>query len=570
MSFIRYIPILFSAVAVQAEDSYKKEIEPLLVNYCFDCHADGISEGDFKMDDFANLSAHLDDAKHWIPVWKNLRSQIMPPSEELQPTTEDKSRILDWIETRVFKLDPENPDPGRVTIRRLNRNEYRYAVFDLLGVEYETTEVFPPDDTGYGFDNIGDVLSISPLLMEKYITAAEDVVNLALPEDASAQVPRFDFPPEDFKHPSISPTWIPFSDEAEFSLSLPVEWDGKYRVTLEYSIGGATEATTAEAFLKLSANGGHLEEATLGWDQRTSIALSSTAELTKGTGEITVTLKPARPPEEGEEALFLSLQRLTLQGPLDGEQREYSKGHRMIFVDGPPPEDDPAAAERYARKIMRSFVSRAFRKPVIDSDIDRLVGIVKDIDRLPGKTFQDGIKQAIATCLASPRFLFRVEIQPEPNNPEKVVNIDEYALAARLSFFLWSSVPDDELLSLAFNNKLRANLREQVERMLEDPRAARLMENFIGQWLQARDIATVPVSAPTILGVENNFEAAKLFDPRLRSDMQKETYALFDFILKNNRQSRNSYPPAIRFSMNVWRTFTASKAWRGRSFSPSI
>ena len=207
----------------------------------------------------------------------------------------------------------------------------------------------------------------------------------------------------------------------------------------------------------------------------------------------------------------------------------------MIFVDGPPPEDDAAAAERYARKIMHSFVSRAFRKPVVDSDIDRLVGIVNEIDKLPGKTFQDGIKQAIATCLASPRFLFRVEIQPEPNNPDKIVSIDEYALAARLSFFLWSSVPDDELLSLAFNNKLRENLRQQVDRMLADPRSARLTENFIGQWLQARDITTVPISAPTILGVENAYEASKFFDPRLRKDMQKETYALFDFILKNNR-----------------------------------
>ena len=535
MSFFRSIPVLVCCASAYAEESYKTDIEPLLINYCFDCHGDGSKEGEFEMDGFKDLSSHTSDTKHWIPVWKNLRSQIMPPSEEAQPSPADKRKMLSWIESTVFKLDPENPDPGRVTIRRLNRNEYRNAVFDLLGIEYDTTEVFPPDDTGYGFDNIGDVLSISPLLMEKYITAAEEVVNLALPDDASAQVPRVDFAAGDFKHPEISPTWIPFSNNAEFVLKVPVKWDGKYQVTLQYSIGGATEATTAEAFLELSADGKSLEQTSLGWDQRVSIDLASSVELKKGDREIKVTLKPARPPADGEEALFLSLQRLILQGPLDGGEREYSKGYRMILVDGPAPEDDPTASGRYARKIMRSFVSRAFRRPIDEQDIDRLVNIVNEIDKLPGKTFQDGLKQAIATCLASPRFLFRVEIQPEPNNPGKIVLLDEYALAARLSFFLWSSVPDDELLSLAFNKKLRMNLRQQVDRMLADPRSERLTENFIGQWLQARDITTVPVSITTILGVENNYEAAKIFDPRLRSDMQKETYALFDFILKNDR-----------------------------------
>jgi hypothetical protein len=519
---------------VSADQAYKSEIEPLLVTYCFDCHGDGSRKGDFRMDTFKDLGAHLNDKEHWMPVWHNLRSQIMPPSDEDQPSVAEKKKLMSWIESTVFKLDPEDPDPGRVTIRRLNRTEYRHAVFDLLGIEYDTTDAFPADDTGYGFDNIGDVLSISPLLMEKYITAAEEVVNLALPDDASAQVPRVDYPAEDFRNPSISPTWIPFSGRAEFVLPVSVKWDGKYQLTLQYSIEGATEATTTEAYLELSADGKRLEQTSLGWDQRRSIDLAATVDLKAGSREIKVTLKPSRPPADGEEALYLSLQRLIFQGPMDGEQREYSKGYRMILVDGPAPESSTAAAQ-YARKIMRSFVSRAFRRPIDERDIDRLVKIVEETDRLPGKTFQDGIKQAIATCLASPRFLFRVEIQPEPNNPAKVVLLDEYALAARLSFFLWSSVPDDELLSLAFNQKLRANLRQQVERMLADPRSTRLTENFVGQWLQARDITTIPLSTRTILGVDDNQEAAKIFDPRLRRDMQQETYALFNFILRENQ-----------------------------------
>ncbi len=556
------------AATARAADGYKSEIEPLLVEYCFDCHGDGSHEGDFRMDAFTDLNTHLGDTQHWLPVWRNLRSQIMPPSDEAQPNSADKQKLLSWIESTVFKLDPDNPDPGRVTIRRLNRNEYRYAVYDLLGVVYDTTEAFPPDDSGYGFDNNGDVLSISPLLMEKYITVAEEIVGLALPDDASAQVPRVDFPADDFKNPTVPPTWIPFSDAAEFKLKIPVKWAGKYQLTLQYSIQGATEATTEKALLEISANGKKLKRTTLGWDQRSSIDLTASAKLGKGASEITVSLKPERVPADGEEALYLSLQRLILQGPLDGSQTEYSKGYRMILVDGPPPEKDRAAATAYARKIMRSFVSRAFRRPIDERDIKRLVAIVNETDKLPGKTFQDGIKQAIATCLASPRFLFRIEIQPEPNNPDKIVPLDEYALAARLSFFLWSSIPDDELLSLAYNKKLRANLRTQVERMLLDPRSKRLTENFVGQWLQARDVTTVAVSAATILGVESNFEAAKAFDPRLRKDMQAETYALFNFILHNGRPVEELISARYSFLNERLAEFYGVKGVKGEELQP--
>ena len=205
-----------------ADDAYKSRIEPLLVKYCLDCHGDGSREGDFRMDSFKDLSAHLNDREHWMPVWRNLRSQIMPPSDEAQPSVEEKQKLLAWIESEVFKLNPQNPDPGLVTIRRLNRIEYSNAVFDLLGIEYNTAEAFPPDDTGYGFDNIGDVLSISPLLMEKYLVAAEEVVNLALPDDASAQVPDVEFQASEFKNSSITSTCIPFSDKTEFILNVPV------------------------------------------------------------------------------------------------------------------------------------------------------------------------------------------------------------------------------------------------------------------------------------------------------------------------------------------------------------
>ncbi len=549
---------------------YNKEIVPMLEKYCYECHGEGEAKGKFSMDEFKDLSGHLSNRKVWLPVWQNLRSQVMPPSDKDQPSSEEKKKLLAWIEKDVFKLDPNNPDPGRVTIRRLNRTEYQNAVYDLLGVEFDTHEAFPPDDTGYGFDNIGAVLSMSPLLMEKYVAAADEVVALALPAGAAAQVPRVDMDGRNFKasgDPKTTGSWLPFSKTQKVSLSQDILWDGDYQVDVEYSIHGASEATTDEALLEVSAAGNKIGDSSLGWDQRRVIKLTGKAPLKKGRQSFEISLSPKRRPLAGEEELFLKIQRVIVQGPLGGEQKEFAKGYRMIFVDGAAPADS-AGRDRYARKIMRSFVSRAFRKPLDDQTINRLVAIVNEVSREPGKTFQDGIKQAIATCLASPRFLFRVEIQPEPNNPAKIVPLDEYSLAARLSFFIWGSVPDDELLSLAFNTKLRANLSAQVDRMLKDPRSQRLVQNFVGQWLQARDVETVPVVAKSILGTDTNREAAKQFDPRLRSDMQRETEMLFDFILRENRPAEELISARYSFLNERLANFYGIEGVTGEDFKP--
>ncbi|WP_348223537.1 DUF1592 domain-containing protein [Luteolibacter sp.] len=559
-----------SAFAADPEASYKKEIEPLLENYCFKCHGEGVSKGKFSMDEFKDLPTHLKDKKHWLSIWRNVRSQIMPPSDKDQLEIAQKKELLSWIEQDIFKLDPANPDPGRVTIRRLNRTEYQNAVYDLLGVEYDTREVFPADDTGYGFDNIGDVLSISPLLMEKYIAAADEVVALALPEGAAAQVPRVDIDGTDFKSsgdPGINGGWLPFAKMQTVKMDQDIRWDGDYQIKVEYSILGGAEATTDEAIMKVTAAGGKVGQVSLGWDQRRVIELTGKVPLKKGKQTIEIGITPARRPLAGEEDLFLKVQRVIVQGPLGGDQHEYAKGYRMIFVDGPAPEEDQAAT-RYARKIMRSFVSRAFRKPLDDGTIDRLVAIVKEVAHQPEKSFQDGIKVAIATCLASPRFLFRVEFQPEPNNPAKIVPLDEYSLAARLSFFLWGSVPDDELLSLAFNNKLRANLSPQIDRMLADPRASRLVKNFVGQWLQTRDVDTVAISAKTILGVGTNRDAAVVFDPRLRADMRKETEMLFEFILKKGRPVEELISARYSFLNERLAKFYGIEGVKGEEFVP--
>jgi mono/diheme cytochrome c family protein len=557
-----------SSLRADPATSYNQEILPLLENYCFQCHGDGDAKGGFSLEDFKDLDAHLVDRKHWLPVWQNVRSQVMPPSDKDQPSVEEKRKLLTWIEQSVFKLDPNNPDPGRVTIRRLNRTEYRNAVYDLLGVEFDTFEAFPPDDTGYGFDNIGAVLSMSPLLMEKYVMAADEVVARALPDGAEAQVPRVDLAGKNFKDsgdPQVDGDWLPFAKEVTVRLEQEIQWDGDYQVKVEYSIHGATEATTDEALLTVTAGGQKVGETTLGWDQRRVIELAGKVPLQKGRQTFEVSLAPRRRPLPAEEELFVKIQRVIVQGPLGGEQKELAKGYRSIFVDGPAPED-AAGRERYARRIMRSFVSRAFRKPIDEQTIDRLIAIVNEVSKEPDKTFQDGIKQAIATCLASPRFLFRVEIQPEPNNPAKIVPLDEYSLAARLSFFLWGSIPDDELLSLAFNKKLRENLSAQIDRMLKDPRSQRLVTNFVGQWLQTRDVERVPVVPRSILASATNREAANAFDPRLRGDMQRETELLFEHLLRADRPAEELISASYSFLNERLAKFYGIDGVRGEEF----
>jgi hypothetical protein len=533
----RFLFILLAPILAAGEVTFEKEIKPILEDYCFDCHGDGASKGDFSMDEYDDLSGHLDDVDHWLAVWRNVRSQIMPPPKKDQPDLAEKQQLMRWIEKRVFKLDPNHPDPGRVTIRRLNRVEYYYSIKDLLGVEYATWENFPADDTGYGFDTIGDVLSISPLHMEKYLEAASTVAEKALPKGTVMQTPVRFFEGSRFREDgddSHQADWLEFKEERKVFLKGDAPAEGVYQVTLDYAIRGSIAATDQSARLELWMNGKKIAERTVGWDQRDTIKIGGQADLMKGSNTIEVRLRPKNPPGAGQGGQSAVLKQVSIRGPLNGSYKEYPKGYSMIMVDGPAPEEI-RERELYARKIMRSFVSRAFRRPLDRGTVARLVKMAMEVDQSPGRSFEDGIKHAMTAVLASPRFLFRAEIQPEPNNSGKTVMLDEYALAARLSFFLWSSVPDDELLSLAFKNQLRKNLGAQIDRMIASSKSRRFVNNFVGQWLQARDVENIAIDAKRVIGTKDQREADRIFNGRLRSDMKEESELFFEFILKKNR-----------------------------------
>lgn len=527
-----------AGAAAPMEDDFKKNIEPLLSTYCYDCHADGVDKGDFSMDSYESLSAHLQDRETWLRVWDNLRSHLMPPADKDQPADAERAKLAEWIERNVFKLDPANPDPGRVTIRRMNRQEYKYTIADLLGVDFNVNDALPPDDTGYGFDTIGDVLSISPMLMEKYLDAARKIVAVAV-RPQKAEIPTISMKGDEFKAPApLKKTgkWLPFNQPVEVTRKKVVEHAGEYRVTVEYKTTGSAEATSHAAEVVLRVNGQDVETQTLGWDNRSVIKFTAKAKLTEGENKIALVTRETEKPQEGEKTLTLEVGRVAMQGPLDGRVKIYPRDYYRVFHKGGAP---AVAAEReaYAREVLRRIADRAFRRPVDEGTLDRLMALYGAASAEPKTAFEDAVGYAVTAILASPKFLFRAEVQPEPNNPAKVVPVDEFALASRLSYFLWSSLPDAELFELAAKGELRANLTDQVDRMLEDAKAQRFVENFVGQWLQTRDVEGINIDPRRILGIRDLGDAFKVFGGRQRRAMRLETEMFFANLIKENRSA---------------------------------
>ena len=525
------------AAAAEGEKVYGKEIEPILIEYCFDCHGDGMDKGDFAMDEYQSLSSHLKDLDVWYEIWKNVRANLMPPPKKTQLPDKEKKKVLRFIVDHVFRIDPDNPDPGRVTVRRLNRQEYRHTVKDILGVNFPVNDFFPPDDTGYGFDTIGDVLSISPLLMDKYIEAAAEIAAKAVPV-SGPQIVTWWLPIGEFKGKESSShklSYLPFESQRQLESKPWVEFDGEYEVSLHYRIGGSREATEETASLSFWLDGKKKIERPVAWDKRNEIVAKTKVRLKRGSEHLfAVAMSPGRKRDPDEKKLYAAVESIRLRGPLDGSQPDYPWEFRKIFSEGPPP-DSQDQRDSYREKILHRLALRLFRRPPEKELIDRLVKLARRIDEEPGKRFEHGIRHAVTAMLASPRFLMRLEVQPDPNDPNRIELLDEYALASRLSYFLWLSAPDAKLLELAGKKELRKNLRSEINRLLGDKKSERFIESFVGQWLQARDVETVFVDERAALREPSLTKARRAFSGNLRRAMRMETEMFFRHILMEKR-----------------------------------
>jgi hypothetical protein len=389
------------------EVSFGSQVLPILKKYCVRCHGGTKPKGGLNLARFTDEAAAAANRKLWPQVVEYVEAGDMPPEGQPQPTSDEVAVLSAWVGGRLEGLEcGKESDPGRVTIRRLNRAEYNNTIRDLVGVDFHPADDFPSDDVGYGFDNIGDVLTLPPILMERYLAAAEDIAERAI------------VAPETHRKP---------------------------------------------------------------------------------------------------------------KAPESGPAGSLPASHRAILFRTP---DSKESSHACAEAILERFTSRAYRRPATPGEVARLVKFV-DLAMQSGDSFERGIQLAVEAVLVSPQFLFRVELDPrrrrrgDPGPVPASHPINEFELASRLSYFLWSSLPDEPLSDLARQGKLREgdNLEVQVRRMLADPKARALVENFADQWLQIRNLRTINPD-------RGRFPT---FDEPLRAAMQQETERFFEAVMREDR-----------------------------------
>lgn len=482
--------------------SFHKNVTPVLKQYCYDCHGNGSKNGNLAFDELKD--DEIIDPALWLKVLKNLRAGIMPPKGEERPSAAQQQQIETWIKTSAFGGDPKNPDPGRVTLRRLNRTEYHNAVRDLLGIDFDVNLALPPDDVGYGFDNIGDVLSISPMRLEKFIEAAIAVVDQGAPKDTvaiSSQTYYFG----DFVSPDgRDADHMSFYQTRTASKTVSARAAGDYRIHIYCKIDGEpAPRDPQECRIHATSDGDEFFTQQYHWADNDWFEDDSIVHWDAGDHVIAFRTEPVhpelRPLPSKMEYRIVSVR---FDGPLDRSQWVHPPGFEKLYTRENPP-TDPQERRAYAREVLERFASKAFRRPVPETTLAQLVALAEKAYSLPDTTFEKGIAQAITATLASPRFLFHLEGAQPLANGETFPQIDEYSLAARLSFALWCSIPDDELTRLAAGGQLRKNFDAQVKRMLADPKSQAFVENFSEQWLQTRAILDIPINSADIMAQES-------------------------------------------------------------------
>ena len=511
---------------------YEDEIQPILIDYCYRCHAESASKGGVSFDGPRGEPALLADQAMWFKVLKNVRLGIMPPAGKDRPSKDEIGRLEAWIKGDVFGIDPRDPDPGRVTIRRLNRIEYRNTIRDLTGFDFRTDEEFPPDDTGYGFDTIGDVLSISPLLMEKYLQAAQTIVDKTVPVVARV-MPQKTIRGVGFKVEGGAGDRLSFYKPGKLSRGFSIDKAGDYRLVLELAVNGSFDFDPGRAKVSGKLDGKEIVAETYSWHDGKTFRYVVNRDLTAGDHGLSFDLEPIKTDKKRVNDVFFRVQAVGVEGPLDPKLWARPEGYERWFFRGESP---ARAAERrdYAREILKKVASRAFRRPVEPDTLERLTALGERVYQSPGVEFEGGVARAMVAVLASPRFLFRIEPVPHDGSVSPYALIDEYSLASRLSYFFWSTMPDDTLLELAARGELRKHLAAQVERMLSSPRFDMFVRNFVGQWLETRDAESVSINARSIMQAESARMRVN-FDETLRRSMRRETEMLFAYIARENR-----------------------------------
>ena len=520
------------AILDAAESQYDKQVRPLLVKYCFECHNQESKQGNLSLDQFTSTNDVVKDRTLWWKVLKNLRSGVMPPAGEDRPGSDDVETIARWIKFQVFGIDPNDLDPGRNGVRRLNRREYDNTVDDLMGIKFDASLMLPSDDSGYGFDNVGDALSFSPLLMEKYLRAAQAIVDQAVPK-VTWIIPQQEFSGRDFRSDDGKDKGENLSSKkaAKVKHVARITDMGIYDLHVAVKLRGTFDFDPSRYNVVFSIDGQTRTTHEYGWDENKLLRYHFIEDWQAGEHELTFELTPVPGDSEdenktgvGRESTSASFEINSVQiaGPQGTKSLVHPRHYERFF----PREAPPASIEErnaYAAEILRSFATRAFRGHVDQQTVDRLVKLAEIVYRQPDKTFEAGIAHAMVAIMSSPRFLFRLEAIGAPTSSGRFSVVDEFFLASRLSYFLWSTMPDEELFRLAEAGELRQQLSKQVQRMMADEKSAEFARNFVGQWLRTRDVTQVSIDPIVVLGHQEEYEKLReQFRGRRRQPLSRE------------------------------------------------
>ena len=534
-----------------------EEVRPFLESYCADCHLGGADEGGVVLDELLDQRLNSNSIKLWDRALGQLRSDLMPPIDMDQPSDDERRQLAQWVNRAVFQIDAKNPNPGRVVLGRLNRVEYRNTIADLLDYEINTDLLFPPDDTGHGFDNIGEVLTLSPLLMEKYINAATEVVMAKVPQVGSMPQVRW-FEDKDYELSGKATLDQHENPRFEYhlgggaKLNFEIEKAGEYRLELvliaaENYTEGAVDDNVCH--VKATCDEDVLLDEDFTREDWRYVHLELEQPWEKGTHAIQVDVTPVRVSAQKRQ-LRMQIDQTRIVGPLD-DPESFVRPDRYTDYFEDIPLETFEAKRASAGRVLKRFASRAFRRPVSEAKLRRLVDLAESVWSLEGGSFESGISQAAVAVLSSPSFIFKETFAEE--SKDKFPLIDEYSLASRLSYFLWSTMPDEQLMTLAEQGKLRENLDEVIQRMIVHASFDAFYKNFIGQWLQTRDVMSVSIDARAVLRRDGEGEREREIRDRIekirsiKGDPTKEEH---DQLRQAYRELRELYRFAKSFALS--------------------
>lgn len=505
--------------------SFQEQVAPLIERYCGRCHSAERPKGSLNLLKYKDEKSVIDDREIWEKVQEAITGGEMPPKDRPQPSAAEAERITHWIEATLSQVECKDTDPGRVTIRRLNRNEYNNTIRDLVGIDFRPADDFPSDDVGYGFDNIGDVLTIPPILMEKYLAAAEQIASRAITADLPEPPTLTWTGKSDLKGGSPHGEGRILASNGEVGHRHRFDKAGSYRLRARAFGQQAGNEPARIAFL---VDGREIGRYDVPATENEPGTYEVQDAIDAGDHRIAVAFlndyyqpEASDPKQRGDRNLVVEA--LSVVGPTDPPKNLPESHRRIVFTE---PEADGRNRRQVARQVIEKFATRAFRRPLSNEEIDRLL-LFDDLAAQNGERFEKGVQLAVTAILCSPNFLFRVEADRRPFKPDQARPLNHYEVASRLSYFLWSSMPDEELLRLARDSKLKDEqvLGDQTRRMLKDPRSRALVENFAGQWLQLRNLRNFSPDPKLFPGIDDTLKAA----------MQQESELFFEAILAEDR-----------------------------------